>query len=146
MKKIFLTAVTTLFTFVLFAAEPVSINEKVLQAFQKSFKHAQDVSWHEYNTHYEVKFTHNAVDSRITYDTEGNILKTIRYYGEDQLPLFLRAKLQKQYKDKKVFGVTELAEEGQLDYYVILEDEKNWIHVKCDAVGSMSVYKKYKKA
>ncbi len=146
MKKIFFTAVTALFTLALFAAEPVSINEKVLQAFQKSFKHAQDVSWHEYDTHYEVKFTHYTVDSRITYDTEGNILKTIRYYGEDQLPLFVRAKFQKEYKDKKVFGVTELAEEGQLDYYVILEDAKNWIYVKCDVVGNMSVYKKYRKA
>ncbi len=146
MKKFFLIAVTAMFSLGLFAAEPLSINEKVLEAFQKSFKHAQDVSWHEYDNRYEVKFTHNTVDSRITYDTEGNILKTIRYYGEDQLPLFLRAKIQKQYKDKKIYGVTELAEEGELDYYVILEDAKNWIHVKCDPVGSMSVYKKYKKA
>jgi hypothetical protein len=146
MKKILLTAATALFTLALFASEPVKINEKVIEAFQKSFKHAKNVSWHEYQNFYEVKFLHNAVDSRITYDTEGNILRTIRYYGEDQLPLFVKAKLQNRFKDKKVFGVTELAVEGGLDYYIVLEDATKWTHVKCDAVGNMSVYKKYNKA
>ncbi len=135
-----------MFTLTLFAAEPSNISEKALEAFQKSFKQAQNVIWHEYNNHYEVKFTDYSVDSRITYDAGGNILKTLRYYGEEHLPLFVRAKLQSKFGDKKVFGVTELAADGALDYYIVLMDDQTWTHVKCDALGNMSTYKKYKKA
>jgi hypothetical protein len=146
MKKLMILAVTALFSISIYAAPPTAVNEKVLQAFEKSFKDASGVVWHEYGDRFEVKFLHNAIDSRITYDADGNILRTIRYYGEEQLPLFVRAKLQKQYAGKKVFGVTELASEGELDYYIVLEDAKSWSHVKCTSTGTMEVYKKYKKA
>ncbi|HVG12558.1 MAG TPA: hypothetical protein VM843_06110, partial [Flavisolibacter sp.] len=123
-----------------------AVNEKVLQAFEKSFKNASDVVWNEYKDCFEVKFLHNSIDSRITYDVDGNILRSIRYYGEEQLPLFVRAKLQKQYAGKTVFGVTELASEGELDYYIVLEDATSWNHVKCTSTGNMEMYKKFKKA
>ncbi len=148
MKKILVAAAIILSSTTSFATntEPAPVTEKVLQAFEQSFKNAEKVSWHEYLNYYEVKFLHNDVDSRIVYDAEGNILKTTRYYGEEQLPLFIRAKLDRQYKGKKVFGVTELAAEGELDYYIVLEDAKTWTHVKCNATGSMEMQKKYKKA
>ncbi len=139
-------AVTALLSLSIYATPPEAVNEKVLQAFEKSFKNASDVVWNEYKDCFEVKFLHNSIDSRITYDVEGNILRTIRYYGEEQLPLFVRAKLQKQYVDKTVFGVTELASEGELDYYIVLEDATTWSHVKCTSTGKMEVYKKFKKA
>ena len=139
-------AVTALLSLSIYAAPPSAVNEKVLQAFEKSFKNASDVVWHEYKDSYEVKFLHNSIDSRITYDADGNVLKSMRYYGEEQLPLFVRAKLQKQYAGKTVFGVTELASDGELDYYIVLEDAKTWSHVKCTSTGNMEVYKKYKKA
>lgn len=146
MKKLVTVAVTALLSLSIYATPPSAVNEKVLQAFEQSFKNVSDVVWHEYKDCFEVKFTQNAIDSRITYDPNGNILKTIRYYGEEQLPLFVRAKLQKQFAGKKVFGVTELASEGELDYYIVLEDATTWSHVKCASTGNMQVYKKYKKA
>lgn len=146
MKKFLLAATSLLLSFSIFATEPETVNEKVLKAFEQSFKDAVNVSWHEYENYYEVKFVHNQIDSRLTYDMEGNILKSRRYYSEEHLPLFIRAKLQKEHKDKKVFGITELAEEGELDYYIVLESATNWYHVKCNSTGIMSVYKKYKKA
>ena len=148
MKKIFVAAAAILFSTSIFAnnTEPAPVTEKVLQAFEESFKGAEKVSWHEYLNHYEVKFLHNAIDSRIVYDADGNILRTTRYYSGEQLPLFVRAKLERQYKGKKVFGVTELATEGELDYYIVLEDAKTWTHVKCNATGSMETTKKYRKA
>ena len=139
-------AVTALLSLSIYAAPPAAVNEKVLQAFEKSFKNASDVVWNEYKDCFEVKFLHNSIDSRITYDVDGNILRSIRYYGEEQLPLFVRAKLQKQYAGKTVFGVTELASEGELDYYIVLEDATSWNHVKCTSTGHMEVYKKFKKA
>ena len=146
MKKLVAFAATAFFSLSILASEPVAVNEKVLQAFGQCFKNASGVVWHEYADRFEVKFMHNAIDSRISYDVDGNILKTIRYYGEENLPLFVRAKLQKNYAGKKVFGVTEMSSDGELDYYIVLEDATTWSHVKCGSTGNMEISKKYKKA
>ncbi len=91
-------------------------------------------------------FKQQDIRARISYDTDGNIVKSLRCYTEDQLPFFVRAKLQKQYAGKKVYGVTELTEWDQINYHVVLEDEKSWTHVKCDPYGSTETVKKYRKA
>src|SRR5688572_20303907 len=109
MKKLLLSVAAAMFSLFVFATAPTAVNEKVLKAFSASFKDAQQVVWEEHANAYEVKFVHNDIKSRITYDTNGNILKTIRYYNEEQLPLFIRGKLKEKFEDKKVFGVTEVA-------------------------------------
>jgi len=127
MKRIFLAAASLFCSMIVLSAEPV--NEKVMQAFTQSFKNVQDV-----------------VSARISYDADGNIVKSLRYYAEDQLPFYVRARLQKQYAGKKIFGVTELLEWDQMNYFIVLEDEKGWTHVKCNGAGSMETVKRYKKA
>jgi len=144
MKRIFLAAASLFCSMIVLSAEPV--NEKVMQAFTQSFKNVQDVVWHEYATYYEVNFKQKDISARISYDADGNIVKSLRYYAEDQLPFYVRARLQKQYAGKKIFGVTELLEWDQMNYFIVLEDEKGWTHVKCNGAGSMETVKRYKKA
>jgi hypothetical protein len=146
MKKLLSLAVSALFSLTLFASDPVAVSEKVLQNFQNSFKAASDVSWYEYQDRFEVKFVYNEIDSRITYRKDGTVSRVIRYYGEAQLPLMLRSKLQKQFAGKKVFGVTEYATEGTMDYFIVLEDDTTWSHVRCSATGEAEVYQEYRKA
>ena len=145
MKKILVAAATVLFSITCFAAD-APVTEKVLKAFQQSFTNAKDATWHGYNNYWEVTFKHNAIDTRISYSEDGTILKTVRYYKGTHLPVFVQAKLQKEYSNKKVFGVTEITIEGEIDYHVVLEDKTSWMHVKCNGSGEMSVTKKYKKA
>lgn len=146
MKKLLAFAASVSICFTLMAAEPLRVNDKVLQAFEQTFKNASGVVWYEYNNSFEVKFMHNSIKCNISYDKEGSILNTIRYYGEQELPLLIRAKLQKQFPGKKVFGVTEISSESMLDYYIVLEDATTWRHVKCSATGNVESYKKYRKA
>ncbi len=146
MKKLVLLFVSALFSLSMFASEPVLVNEKVLRAFNQSFKNAPDAVWYEYTDRFEVRFAQNAVKSTITYDRNGSVLRVIRYYGEENLPLFVRTKLAKQFAGKKVFGVTEYATEGTMDYFIVLEDATTWSHVRCSATGEAAVYQKYKKA
>lgn len=145
MKKILVAAATVLFTTTSFATER-PVTEKVLKVFQQSFTNAENPTWHDYTHYFEVTFRHNAIDTRISYSAEGDILKTVRYYSGAHLPIFLQDKLQKNYSDKKVFGVTEIAVEGETVYHVVLEDKISWLHVACNVYGDMSVTKKYKKA
>lgn len=143
MKKILLAAIVFASSFTAMAGDP---GEKVLDAFNKTFPNVKEVAWTENEQSFEVKFKQNEVLSKITYDKEGNILKTLRYYNEQDLPLLVLSKVKRKFSDKKIFGVTEEASEEGTYYHIILEDEKHWINITSDGYGSIRVDKKYNKA
>ena len=145
MKKIFfIAAASFLFASSSFAADP---NEKVLEAFHKTFKQVKDVTWQDLaENRYEANFNQNNITYRVMYDQEGNVVKSIRYYYGQTLPIFIQARLAKKYEGKKVFGVTEVSTESDIEYHIILEDASTWTHVQSDAYGNMFTEKKLKKA
>lgn len=147
MKKILFAAVLVLGSALRsLAAEDPGVNEKVLEAFNKTFQNVQEVSWIENESSYEVRFKQDEISSRITYDKVGNIVSTLRYYHEDKLPLMILTKLKQKYSDKKVFGVVEESSEEGTFYHITLEDAKNWVNLKADSYGNLSVEKKFRKA
>jgi hypothetical protein len=145
MKKL-LTVVALFVAMNSIANANITVNEKVLTAFKQTFASASNPVWHEYADYYIVKFNQNDIDTRIKYDLEGNILETTRYYKEDALPIILRAKLKNRFADKTVFGVTEVSNHSEITYYIVLEDQKNWLNIKTDVYGNMQLEKKFKKA
>lgn len=146
MKKIFFAAAAFLLTCSAFANTVKDVNAKVLGAFKSTFQNASQVVWHEYKDYYEVRFMQGTIDARVKYDTNGNIMQAIRYYKEDNLPLLIKAKIKNKYANEKIFGVTEISSDTELSYYIVLENEKNWINIKCDSFGNISVQHKFKKA
>jgi len=95
---------------------------------------------------YEARFKQSEIVTRAAYDREGNLVRTTRYYQEENLPINILTKLKKKYEGKTVFGVTESVTQDEVAYYVTLQDEKNWYIVKADNWGSLELTKKYKKA
>ena len=144
MKSILAAAVAMAITLSSFAKDP-GVNEKVLQAFNKTFTDAKEVVWTEANNTYEAHFKQREIQIRVYYDQDGNITKTLRYYGEEHLPLMVLSKIKTKYTDKKVFGVTEESSMDGLYFHVVLEDEKSWLEVKSDVYGSVSETKKMRK-
>ena len=128
-----------------FANEGFAINEKLLQTFKQTFPDAQQVKWLEQEDRYTVNFKENGILTKIDYDKDGNFISSLRYYTEKNLPINILVKLQKKYADKKVFGITEMTTDAAVDYYIKLEDATNWITIKSNADGNMSVVEKYKK-
>jgi hypothetical protein len=128
------------------ATTPPEVNEKVLKAFNETFAKATDVVWHEMQNSYVASFKQSEITTRATYDTEGNLLRTTRYYSEENLPIHIRTKLKKKYSEKMVHGITEITEDDQVAYHIVLQDEKNWYVVKSDNWGSLELTKKYRKA
>lgn len=149
MKKIFLAAALILgYSLNVLASGPVDpiVNEKVLDAFNKTFQNVEELSWTESSSTYEANFKHSTISTRVTYDKQGNIIQTIRSYYEQQLPIIILAKVKSKFQDKKVFGVTEISSDEGIFYYIMLEDEKNWTEIKADSFGTFAVNKKFKKA
>ena len=145
MKKLII--LTCLFaTLSVAASNPPEVSEKVLKAFNETFVKATDVVWHETQNLYEASFKQSEIISRAIYDTQGNLLRTTRYYSQENLPINILTKLQKRYAGKSVYGVTELSTEDEVSYHITLQDETHWYVIKADNFGSLELSKKFKKA
>ena len=145
MKKLII--LTCLFaTLSVAASNPPEVTEKVLKAFNETFMKATDVIWHETQNYYEASFKQSEIISRAIYDADGNLLRTTRYYSQENLPINILTKLQKRYAGKSVYGVTELSTEDEVSYHITLQDEANWYVVKADNFGNLELSKKFKKA
>jgi len=123
-----------------------NVNEKVLQIFKESFPSAKEVVWKESGDSYTVYFLEDSIRTRITYDKDGGFINSMRYYREHNLPYYLLASLKRKFPEKKIFGITEVAIEDEIEYYVKLEDAKVWLTVKLDSEGHLSLIEKYRKA
>ena len=145
MKKLII--VTCLFAaFSAKASNPPEVTEKVLKAFNETFMKATDVVWHEVKNFYEASFKQSEIISRAIYDQDGNLVRTTRYYSQENLPINILTKLQKRFAGKTVYGVTELSMEDQVSYHITMQDDKNWYIIKADNWGSLELEQKYKKA
>ncbi|HEV8287164.1 MAG TPA: hypothetical protein VGQ09_22805 [Chitinophagaceae bacterium] len=146
MKKLIFALTMLLGSATIFASTTPEVNEKVLKAFHQTFKDPKDVNWHEYDNYYEVDFKQDEIKTQVRYDAEGNITGTTRYYFESQLPPHIISSLKKKYPQRSVYGVTEIYTEGDLQYYITMQDEKNWYTVKSNPVGNLEQTEKFKKA
>jgi len=142
MKKL-LFPLALIFSIITYA-NPV-INEKVLKAFNESFSEAKNVSWYESGKVTIARFKCHGIDTQIKYDKNGNVLQTIRYYTETELSPFINTKVKEQFKDQEIYGVTELSSGSQVYYYIVLQDDKNWLNVQADPYGNLILYNKMKK-
>lgn len=127
------------------ATTPPEVNEKVLKAFKETFIKATDVVWQEVQDIYQASFKQSDIISRASYDKEGNLLTTTRYYQQEELPVHIISKLKKRYPGKTIFGITEVTTGSDVLYHITLNDEKNWYVIKSDNWGSMELFKKFRK-
>ena len=129
-----------------FATGDYTISEKLLQTFKQTFPDAQQVVWAEQGDKYTVNFRQDDILTKVEYDKDGNFVSSLRYYTEKSLPVTILCRLQKRYPEKKIFGVTEMATENSVEYYIKLEDATTWTTVRSNIDGNMQVVEKYKKA
>ena len=128
------------------ATTPPEVTEKVLKAFKETFAKATEVVWHETQNSYMASFKQFEISTRATYDEEGNLLRTTRYYSEENLPVHILAKVKKKYAGKTIHGVTEITENDEVAYHLAMCDDKNWYFVKANSSGQTEVTKRYRKA
>ena len=145
MKKVLLFACICMIAASSFANTPPIVSEKALKAFKATFADAENVVWTDAANSYTVKFTQLGINTFVKYDEEGNFVSSRRYYNAELLPIDIQCKLKKKFADKTVFGVTEFTVGDEVNYYVKLEDAKNWTTVKIDNNRNMEITEKFGK-
>jgi hypothetical protein len=148
MKKLFIMFSALLLSLSLLARDP---EDKLIKTFNTSFPKAERVHWYELPKAWVVNFVADGVRSRVVYLKDGKVTEYTRYYFEANLPFLIRSRVKDTYPNKNIFGVVEVSiitETGasRVEYFVKLEDEKNWMTVKSDNEGNLDIVEKYKKA
>jgi hypothetical protein len=127
-----------------YAADPV--DEAVLKIFNESFKEAKEVSWSQTKEHYIVDFVKDDIRYHVTYDRKGKFINSRRYYFQEKLPMYVLFKVKNRFKGKSIYGVTEVMDEFGVEYYITLEDSKDWWMVKVTSRDFMEVTQKLMKS
>lgn len=127
------------------SANPIKVDERVQKLFAQAFPAARSITWYTTDTHYQVVFMNGELQCRITYQLDGTVERTERYYTEADLPPFVLAKVKSKYAAHKIHGVTEITTELGVVYYLVLEGEKKWLEVEADETGHAFVNRRFNK-
>jgi hypothetical protein len=122
------------------------ISQKALQSFRSVFAEAKQVKWTEYPDHYFVSFSQNDMLIKASYDKDGNLLNSTRYYKEQRLPLNILYKIKNAYPSQTIDMVTEVSTTEGTVYFVQLKDNKNWTIIQSDESGNLEIKDKFNKA
>ncbi len=148
MKHVFIFSALVIFSLASYAINktPAPVlepnNKKVVQTFHEVFQHAENVVWAHSHQLYEASFTSDAVRVTALLDKNGNLIRTLKYYKEDDLPSNILFQIKKQYHTQQVWGVTEVSEESGIYYFIILRDDAHWYHLKADGQGEIELQSK----
>jgi hypothetical protein len=137
-KKLLLVAALAIFSLSRTIAAP---NEELIRIFSHTFPDAKYVRWVEDHEYQVVSFTLNETRCKIWYTKKGTFVYSLKYSGENELPLKPLLAVKKKYKDKHIVGVVELTNGYGVTYELTLSDDKKWYKVRASADGE--VYTRY---
>ena len=139
----------TLMLAILFAtclqANTPPVDKHILLCFKRAFPQVEQVNWAMEGNYWVAGFKVDGKLSILYYNEDGEVVLSRRYYGADDLPLFIRARLYKRYTGKTVYGVTEITKGNMVNYSIVMQDEKRWYVIEASSDGVMQQVKKFNK-
>ena len=128
------------------AGGPEKVAPIVKAAFEKNFNGAINVNWEKTEDFYFAFFLLNAKEITVAYNENGELLGTAQLITTAQLPLHVSLSLADKYQDYTLAKTaTELTYQGQTSYYIMAENSKQVLKLKCTSGGDISVERKTKK-
>jgi hypothetical protein len=128
-----------------FANTNDNVSEQVNKSFRKDFVTAKEVSWQKEVNYVKATFTMGNQVMFAYYNEGGDLIGVVRNILSDKLPISLMAELKKNYDNRWISDLFEMASEGQSTYFVTLENADETLVLKSNGSNGWSVYKKTKK-
>jgi len=104
-----------------------SVNKKVSDAFQTSFKDAVNPTWYRLDKDYMVKFITGDMNNTALYRKNGALIYQISYGHESNLPKEVRRLIKSNYVDFDIMQAINVKENNRDIWVVNLEDDKNFV-------------------
>lgn len=128
-----------------FAMTGPGIPERIQNLFHQEFPGIENPVFFQDGDTYTVYFKKdNNSSERVYYDLDAEMIKTVKYYSENELIPFICEKVNRKYKGKRIMGVTEVLSATAHFYQIILQGDKTWYVIKSDTKGSMKIQKRWK--
>lgn len=106
--------------FFIVSAAAAAPGSKLVKLFNATFPNAKDVQWKDDKAGYFASFTQNGNFNKVFYNKEGNFVYAIKYYTGDDLPTNIIVKLNEDFGETKVLGVTEVTTQSNIIYNIKL--------------------------
>ena len=141
MKKLFIAALlVAAIGSSAFALDVTKVSYKIKSSFETQFAGAENVSWIQRDTYTKVAFTLGEENVEAFFETDGDLIAFSRKVDLKKLPLNAIRKIKKDYSTYKVTESIEFDQDGEISYYVSLEDGAKKQILKVSVYGNVSVY------
>ena len=122
------------------------VSEKALIAFSKSFPDATNAKCSRFEKKYGVDFIKNEKQHKCLYNVKGNLIYSLSYGSEKDLPRDIRREVKREYIDYDITQAIEANEDNRDVWIVNLDDANSFITVAVEngSIEELSHYKKSK--
>jgi len=104
-----------------------TVNQKVSDAFNASFKDAVSPTWYRLNKDYLVEFITGDMNNRALFKRNGSLVYQISYGHENNLPKDIRHLVKSNYVDFNIVQAINVKEDNRDIWVINLEDDKKLI-------------------
>jgi hypothetical protein len=94
--------------------------KEVSEKFISLFPDAENVQWTKEHSLFRADFLYNNQTVSLTFNSEGELLKSISEIFPEQLPPTILEKVKKLYGEYKTLIVLEMYNKGRIDYEIEL--------------------------
>ena len=101
-----------------------------LKTFNLTYSKATNVKWTQVKDLNKAEFMLDEQHYSVFYNAKGEVIASSRFITPSQLPMSLQASLEKDYKNYKLTGLFEVANEEGSSFYAVIEDAKTSITLK----------------
>jgi len=145
MKKILVTiAVIALGISATSATENLTIDPKIISAFEKEFSFAKNVKWEAKEDLTQVSFLLNDQAVTAWYNSDAVLVTMARNILYAQLPISVINALQKNYPDAALYGIMEVIHNDEIHYQVTTQRKNKTLVLNITPAGSISIKKRIK--
>lgn len=113
-------------------ATNTKVPEKVWKSFLKYYPTAESPKWYNLQNDFYVKYMMEMTPNQSVFTKKGNLVYTISYGNENDLPDYLKQEIKNKYLDYNIRGITKVCDRYTVVYLVHLEGTRNYITVKLD--------------
>lgn len=108
------------------------VNQRLYDAFRKSFPEAENLAWYKYDRAYLAKFIIKDMDHNALFRQKGSMIYDISYGFENNLPDDTRDLVNRSYDNYKIIRAINVKAGGRNIWIVKLEGMKKYLTLRIE--------------
>jgi|SRR5688572_27429688 hypothetical protein len=128
-----------------FARSTTNVNPRAEQEFKKYFANVENVKWSKEEGGYlQASFTWANHRTLAYFNSNGELVGSIRGISFSQLPLVVLRSVERSYKEAIILETSEITNDEGTQYKLIIEDDKKKYAIRLNSFGDVLKKEKVK--